>query len=361
MSTNNLKGCEGSNIRLVKYVSNYINIFMYKCEICNKEFEKLMAYSGHKAWHADRNNLDKISAIERGKIIKQQNIEKYLKNPESCNFCNNIIPYEKFLQKNSDRKNKLKKGILEYKFYCSNSCAAKFNNKNRAPRSIESKSKTSESLIKYHDSKITETEKLISCIVKSKNKKNRVRFLKTIDIECGICKTIFCKLEKSKKQYCSKICSNLVLSMKRQNFLKQNGNFSTIRETFSYKDTTIEVDSNLEKAGIVYLKDKLGAKRIERFENILFYNDGDNKRTFNPDFICEINGISHIVEVKQKWIKACNHPYNKNIPAKKTALEKFCISKNYGCLWLDFKSVPELKPIYKNILKDKLPRPDSNE
>jgi hypothetical protein len=101
---------------------------MYKCEICNKEFEKKMAYAGHKAWHVNRNGLDQLAAIERGKIIKQQNIEKYLENPKKCKHCDVIIDYQKYLQKAADERNNIKKGILTYNFFCSSSCAATYNN-----------------------------------------------------------------------------------------------------------------------------------------------------------------------------------------------------------------------------------------
>ena len=47
---------------------------MYKCEICNKEFERKMSLAGHKAWHVNRSGLDQLAAIERGKIQKSNNI-----------------------------------------------------------------------------------------------------------------------------------------------------------------------------------------------------------------------------------------------------------------------------------------------
>jgi hypothetical protein len=251
-------------------------------------------------------------------------------------------------------------GKSKYNFFCSKSCSASYNNKNRF-RSDSSKIKTSESLKKHYiesnkngfrsnSSKSKNSESLKEDYVESN--KNRSE---NVDIQCENCKTIFSKKRNSTKKYCSKNCSNLVISLKRQKYLKENGNFSTLRESFTYGDITIDVDSNLEKAGIIYLKDKLNAKRIERFINILFYKDGDKTRTFNPDFICEIDGLTYIAEVKQKWLTNCNHSYNRNIPAKREALEKFCKEKNYGCLWIDFITAPELKSIYRNVLKSTPP------
>lgn len=170
---------------------------------------------------------------------------------------------------------------------------------------------------------------------------------------CSICFEKFYTIKDRKRKTCGKSCKSLSLSIQRQNYMMKNGNFSTVREEFIYKNINIEVDSNLEKAAIVFLTDKMNAKSIERFKNILNYNDGSKNRTYNPDFICSINGQIHIIEVKQKWLPLSSHKYNTDIPHKRKVLEEYCIKNNFKSIWMDFDSTPELKEIYKKILKER--------
>lgn len=315
---------------------------MYKCEICNKEFDKKMALQGHKAHHVNRSGLDILLIKERGKIKKEENTLKYLKSPEHCKQCNVVIGYDKFLEKSADKRIKLKEGKT-YNYYCSSSCSAKFNNSRRIITE-ETKKKTSESLLRKYGS----TKHLrINNIDKTYSKYTNQEYV------CSVCSKQFYTTKQKRRKTCSKSCRNISLSLHRQKYLEKNGNFSTPRETFVYKDINIQVDSNLEKAGIIYLIDNMNAKTIERFKNILHYNDGTKNRTFNPDFICSIEEQTYIIEVKQKWTSSSNHKYNINIPHKKKALEEYCFEKNFKTIWMDFDSIPELKSIYKNILKNR--------
>jgi hypothetical protein len=96
---------------------------MYKCKICNKEFERLMAFAGHKAWHVKRTGLDKVAAKLRGTETIKQNIENYMLDPLMCKQCNEIIPYENAIGKRSELKRGISKNI-----FCNSSCAASYNN-----------------------------------------------------------------------------------------------------------------------------------------------------------------------------------------------------------------------------------------
>ena len=95
---------------------------MYKCEICNKEFEKIMAFSGHKAWHVKRSGLDIVAACKQHRKRKEKNEIIYYFNPLSCKQCNKIIPYKKYTAK----KNQLQRGSKHS--FCNQSCAASYNN-----------------------------------------------------------------------------------------------------------------------------------------------------------------------------------------------------------------------------------------
>lgn len=111
---------------------------MYKCEICNKEFDKRLGLQGHKAHHVPRNGLDKIAAKEKGKRDKERNTMKYLENPEHCTQCNIIIGYEKYLEKSADRRTHLKQG-KSYNYFCTHSCAATYNNTHKRKGNRKSK------------------------------------------------------------------------------------------------------------------------------------------------------------------------------------------------------------------------------
>lgn len=123
---------------------------MYKCNLCQKEFDREMALYGHKAWHVNRSGLDQLLSKERGKIEKSNNISKYLENPKKCCHCDSIIEYDKYRQKESDKRYQFKRGKSNYKFFCSSSCAATFNNTHKTTGIRKSK------LESYLETKLTE-------------------------------------------------------------------------------------------------------------------------------------------------------------------------------------------------------------
>lgn len=260
----------------------------------------------------------------------------------SCKTCNNIITQEWRRDKRTINRVPL--------LYCCRACA-----NNRGSRTTETKQKISNTLKKHPRYQKKPTKFLINntltIIDVAPNKQPIIKNC----ITCGnefVCSQF--NGRKSGRKTCSKGCQMHILSIKRQEYLKTNGNFATTRESFTYKDVTINVDSKLEKAGIVYLIDILKATRIERFINILNYWEGDIHRTYNPDFICQLEtGESCIVEVKQRWTAKSNHSYNRTIPFKKIALEKFCKDHNMLMLWMDFDTCPQLINIYKKILSTK--------
>jgi len=80
----------------------------------------------------------RCSGLGRGKALsekllkeKQKIISKYLENPNLCLNCKSALSYEQHENKNK---------------FCTQSCAAKFNNKQRGPQSEISKKKRSETL-----------------------------------------------------------------------------------------------------------------------------------------------------------------------------------------------------------------------
>ena len=235
----------------------------------------------------------------------------------TCNVCGKSIVSDW----RKDRK--VRKTPL---LFCSRSCS------NKRVHSKQTRQKISESLTEF---KATQPK----CTVKR--------------VTCCVCGEDFDRKVGSQKKSCSAPCTGFLLSVKRQAYIKQHGTFSTLRESFTYGDATVDVDSNLEKAAIKYLVDHAKATRICRYENILNYWEGESHRTYNPDFICQVDGQTCIVEVKMKWSDNSNHSYNRSIPFKRQALDKYCRNNGFKMLWLDFETTPQLRTIYKSVLNDR--------
>jgi hypothetical protein len=111
---------------------------MYKCEICNKEFQREIALRGHKAHHVLRNGLDIAFQRERARKQKEKNVSKYLESPQYCKQCNIIIDYNKFLGKTIAKNANAKSG-KSYNYFCCSSCAATYNNTHKTKGNRKSK------------------------------------------------------------------------------------------------------------------------------------------------------------------------------------------------------------------------------
>ena len=185
-----------------------------------------------------------------------------------------------------------------------------------------------------------------------KTRANNPRPLKTYFTSCIVCgNKIEYRAGKTCPKTCSSFCRNYLHSLNRQKAIQKNGTFSTERRLFTYKHITIECDSRLEEAGIIYLVDILEATKIERYRNLLNFYEGDVHRTFNPDFWVEKNSEAFIVEVKMLWTEKSDHPYNRTMPLKKIVLENFAKSKGITSIWLDFDYDEAFKKIYRDHLK----------
>lgn len=90
----------------------------------------------------------------------QERINRYYDNPNRCKYCNEILPYEKRMNK-----------------FCSSSCSAKFNNKNRPIKVIEKQKQTLFNTLSLKK----ENEKLIE------KKKRKRKICKYCGAEKGKC------------------------------------------------------------------------------------------------------------------------------------------------------------------------------
>lgn len=110
---------------------------MFICSTCHKSFKSELALRGHTRIHSPKNDS---SIIQRGLQCSERALNRYQNNPKICTYCKTMIPYKQF-QQNRNIK------------FCNQSCAASFNNMLRPPRSIESRNKTSNTLLKIHSIK----------------------------------------------------------------------------------------------------------------------------------------------------------------------------------------------------------------
>lgn len=227
--------------------------------------------------------------------------------------------------------------------FCNHSCAALYNNDKR----IYTKDKRTDNYVcvkcgKQIVKSVRSDPKRVVCDKCSyKNK------IYTYKRTCIICGNDF--IGNWKQKTCSRDCYCLHFSRLRQKYLQTHGSFSTKRTTFTYKHVTVETDSMLEQAAVMYLVDYKHIDSIERFRSLVCYKEGTKTRTFNPDFWCRKGNKRFVAEVKMKWSKTSTHKYNRTIPQKKKALVEFCSVKGYTPFWIDFETTPELRSIYEKV------------
>lgn len=171
---------------------------------------------------------------------------------------------------------------------------------------------------------------------------------------CEVCGTEFYSKQcnYSKPKTCSASCRSTLQSIKRTAYLAEHGSWVSERRAFSYKNVSIECDSALEEAAVVYLVDVQDAVAVERYRNLINYHESGLHKVFNPDFwVTFKDGSCGIVEVKMRWSVTSSHSYNRPIPLKKAALQAFCKDKGLQFIWLDFDYDSRFQPIYEKHLK----------
>lgn len=130
------------------------------------------------------------------------------------------------------------------------------------------------------------------------------------------------------------------------------GNFSLKQPGFTYAGITIDCDSKLECAAVIYLVEVLGAIDIVRGTSILHYYDADGgHHRFLPDFYVRTENDRWLVEVKQVQKQSPKiNLYNRYLPEKKQALADFCEQKALKSMWLDFDFDPRFRRIYRKLI-----------
>lgn len=174
---------------------------------------------GHKA--NARAALEK--AFQRQKELKAEREAQYQLNPKRCDFCNESIQYGKHGR------------------FCSKSHAAQFNNRLRAPRTEESKKRTSDTMAGRKPSPDRKGVETKLC---------RVAFK-----ECVSCQKTF--VVRTWGSYSNKTCSDECRTYaKTANRTYQNGSRKPVRFFNPYEDKEVILDSSWEKRVAEYLIEK---------------------------------------------------------------------------------------------------------
>lgn len=300
------------------------------CSICGKVFNSERQLNGHIKVHKPEYEEQKRRQAEnnkrRGELLRKQNEEEYNKNPKLCVVCGKPLSYKQAVSYKSKT--------------CSLSCSVTCGNLRRGGHSEETKKSIKEGMLKY-----THSEE--GKINLDKKKKYSV---------CVVCGKTF---HNPAAITCSIECANQIISKKRiENIIKNGTSNHSCKWELTYDNKVYMCDSKLEIASVIYMIEHLGAKNVERSCEVLYFTDKHNKiHRYNPDFICDINGKTTIIEIKQDINKVTKREsftnYRMFINDKKEALKKFAKEKDYDWMWITPNSSFDLRKLYRSILSGK--------
>ena len=300
------------------------------CSICGKVFNSERQLNGHMKVHKPEYEEQKRRQAENNKrkaeLLRKQKEDGYYKKPTLCVECGNPLSY--------------KQAIVYKSKTCSLSCSVAFGNKQRGGHSEKTKLAIANGMKKWASS--DEGQKAIDA-----KRKYSI---------CPICGKEF---NNPDRDTCSPECGNQLISQKRiQKIIKDGTSNTSSRYILTYNGVEYRCDSKLEIASVIFMIEHMGLKRIERFTSILNFKDNKGKtHRYNPDFICNSNGETVIIEVKQDVNKVTNgesfQNYKMFLTEKKEALEKFCNERNYKWLWLTPSYDIEFRRLYRRIVSGK--------
>lgn len=300
------------------------------CSICGKVFNSERQLNGHMKVHKpeyeDQNRRQRETQQANATIKRKQKEDDYYKNPKLCVECGKPLSY--------------KQAITYKSKTCSRSCSVAFGNKQRGGHSEKTKQSISKGMKKWASS--DEGQEVIDA-----KRKYSI---------CPICGK---KFNNPDRNTCSPECGNQLISQKRiQKIINEGTTNTSSRYILTYGGEEYRCDSKLEIASIIFMIEFMGIKQIERFTSILNFKDNkDRTHRYNPDFICNSNGETMIIEVKQDTEKMTDDEVFKNykmfLKEKKETLEKFCNERNYKWLWLTPSYDIELRRLYNKIISGK--------
>lgn len=239
---------------------------MHTCKLCSFQTTNIRSYNGHIGNHHSGRIYQKharcCSLLTRKEVSVQyldKHEENYLKKQKSCPRCNKT-----FYSNNK---------------FCSSSCAVIFTNKNRGPRSEETKAKISTSV------KLNPAGWAVSTYIIPRTHFNTKDPSKWTFSQCKECNKTFEHRKLSKRKYCSHSCSSG----------KQGGYHpnSTRKTRTTYKG--FQMDSGSERQ-FAELLDKHNIKWTKNSTIKFEYQPG---KYYIPDFY--LSEYDYWVEVKAKY------------------------------------------------------------
>lgn len=173
---------------------------MFKCDICDKQFDNIRKLNGHKTAHR-QNFIVYCCCIVTREVMKTSNFHKHLNMLRPCDVCGTIF-----------------KRTQSGKQYCSRSCATTITNKKRGKRSADTKEKIASTLRSRHKPKICQqkTDKR-----PRKRKKPLIDkhpcgpFTKVYISNCKHCNQIM--VLRNKRKYCDN-CAHLYAEPNRNKY-----------------------------------------------------------------------------------------------------------------------------------------------
>ncbi len=244
----------------------------YYCPTCNKEFDSKIARNSHLKIH--NKNYVKPTSLPTEK--------------KPCQFCNkefripNLTKHENACKLNPKNNNYCKacgEKISHTKQFCNKSCAAKFNNKRRKPRTDESKKKTSDSVKKFNKEN---QSTLLKNKINYKSLKNNMtnRYCKLFEHVCSICNRFaLVNYKQKQRKTCSKECQTIASTSIRT---YQNGSRKTTWYFNKYQNKDVLLESSWE-VEIASLLDSLNIEWI-RPKPIKWIDTKNISHLYFPDF-----------------------------------------------------------------------------
>lgn len=247
---------------------------MFDCDICKKPFASMNALNGHKKIHTEMyENTNLAISIKMSKIGAERSMvarKKYELNAKSCMGCKLIITYEKFLN------NRVAK-------FCSSSCAATFNNKNRKV-SDEAKKAISDGLLKFSQTKPVGP---LEDILKRKGRRSLEFFKKSVDGPFS--KVFHCQCKHCGASYFSSSIRKYCLNHSSLYLDEGRNKFEFTFNPFNFPDIFSKSDlENLKSLGFWSPKNKNGLTRDHKLSvNNAIRNDLDSFYVKHP-LNCEL-------------------------------------------------------------------------
>lgn len=276
--------------------------------------------------HSEAGKISAGKSKVTSNFKKKKRIEEYNQKPKECNNCYSKLDYDN-----------------RHKKFCSQACAAIFNNKKRI-HSIETKIKMSINTKK----KINEGKFFMPVIKTGKDNPSykHGKYQIKIDTQCEFCSNII--EGKTIRKFCSDDCLKRSRALQLSENLKKYGKMTKTETIQLPFNGSLMIDSNLERRiCIMFDENKIFIKRPKI--TIPYFDENNTIRYFVPDFLLSKNGKEILLEIKDEKLKL--NSYVKYISQKKKAMKEYCMKNNLKYFWLTAKNESKALDIFNLLVK----------